>query len=208
MRESGYHLLFNSALYGIPLYVGARLLTFGLDLLYPPLTALWDVHVPEPFTAEVMLSLALGFLLPFALNRFYDSEKGARRTAQEFGDHIETLIDRSMRDRRLIELSLRSRKAYVGFAAESGIGKNSEADLVLLPLMSGYRDENNLRLHLETNYVAVFDRHLRESAESPIEGFRASDLRVVIPLAEVVSARFFDLDVYQSFQETPREADS
>jgi hypothetical protein len=137
-RYSGYHLLFRSALYGIPLYCVARLLTFLLDIFYPSLTLLWDTHVSEPFTSEVMLSLALAFLFPIAFNIFYDSERGARRTAREVGDHIELLIDRSMRDRRIIELSLRSRKTCVGYATETGIGRSADTDVILLPLLSGY----------------------------------------------------------------------
>ena len=200
-RYSGYHLLFRSALYGVPLYCAARLLTFLLDLLYPAVTLLWDVHVPDPFTSEVMLSLALAFLFPIGFNKFYDSERGARRTATEVGDHIELLIDRSMRERQVIELSLRSRKTYIGYADETGIGRNADTDVILLPLLSGYRNKDTLALCLDTNYSPIIEEYMQTASTAT-----PPDLTVVIPLTEVVTARLFDISLYRAFQQSSEES--
>ena len=199
-RYSGYHLLFRSALYGVALYFAARFITFLLDLSWPSLTMLWEAHVSVPFTSEVMLSLVLAFLFPIGFNIFYDSERGARRTAGEVGDHIELLIDSSMRNRRLIELSLRSRKTYVGYATETGIGRNTDTDVILVPLLSGHRDTETLRLSLETNYDPVIETYMK-TASSPTR----PDLRVVIPLSEIVTARLFELSLYRVFQQESEE---
>lgn len=219
MRESGYHLLFNSVLYGIPLYFVARLYTFVLDLFVPSLTMFWDGHVPEPFTSEVMLSLFFGWYLPHLLNLHhdYDEEGCARRSAEEFGNQIELVIDQAMRDEELVELTLRSRKSYVGYGRESGIGKSSDTDIVLAPVLSGYRDEMTLKLKLDTDYTETFEKYISEYESSikefeevagesfeersfgTIEKFR--DFLVVIPLSEVVSARRFDQTVYKAFEE-------
>ena len=196
VRDSGYHLLFRSVLFGIPLYCLARFLTFVSDCFYSPLTKLWDAHVPVPFTSEVILSIAIGFLLPIVFNRFYTSEEGAKKTAREVGDHIELLIDRSMHGSRLIELTLRNRKTYIGYAVESGIGRTSDGDIVLLPLQSGYRYANTLQLRLTTSYIPIIDLYLQGESK-----MGSRDLTVVIPLSEIVSARHFDQGVYQTFQE-------
>ena len=210
VRESGYHLLFNSALYGIPLYCVARLYMFVLDLAVPSLTMFWDVHVPEPFTSEVMLSLFFGWYLPLLLNLHlaYDEDDCARRAAGDFGEHMELVIDRAMRDDELVELSLRSRKGYVGYARESGIGKVSGTDIVLAPVRSGYRDEKTLKLILDTDYTETFGKYIEdfeayieeiedfeETTEQDIEegSFRTieefRDFLVIIPLSEVVVPR-------------------
>ena len=196
VRESGYHLLFLSAAYGISLYILASLITFGLDLVCPFPTLFWDTHVPEPFTSEVMLSLLIGVLAPFGLNRIWRLEDSARRTAREIGDHVELLLDRSLRERRLVQLDLRNRKTYVGYALETGIGKSADADVILLPMLSGFRDENTLKLTLETNYSPIVRQYLQRES-----GLRGPDFRVVIPLNEIAFARLFDRTVFRSFQQ-------
>ena len=204
-RDSGYRLLFKCALVGIILYCSSRALTFALDLICPSLTLLWDAHFPEPYTSEVALSLGLALVLPplfnWRLGCRYTKVQGARRVAGNAGDHIELLIDRAIAERKAIEVSLRSRKTYIGVPVESGIGAASDTDLVLIPLMSGYRKEDTLELVVTTNYLDVISDYTREGS-----GRNVRELRVVIPLSEVVSARLFDRAVYRAFRRRPAAA--
>ena len=201
-RDSGYRLLFKCALVGILLYCSAEAITLASDFLCPCLTALWDSHFPKPYTSEVAVSLGLALVLPPLFNwrfgRPYTKLRGARRVASNAGDHIELLIDRAIEERQAIELSLRSRKTYIGVATESGIGAGADADLVLIPLLSGYRSENTLELVVTTNYHHVISEYTEGE-----QGRTVGDLRVVIPLSEVVSARMFDEELYRAFQQRP-----
>ena len=199
-RHSGHHLLFRSAIVGIVFYCVARALTLIAGFVCPSLTLLWDSHFPQPFTSEVILSLVLSVLTPPVLNKIYDPLQTARKVAADAGEHIELLIDRAFQEERPIELSLRSRKTYIGLVPESGIGtvSNSDTDVVLVPLLSGYRKEDTLEVVITTNYAGVMSAHHGEDA-----GQRLGELEVVIPLSEVVSARMFDLEVYQSFRHHP-----
>lgn len=201
-RHSGHHLLFRSAIAGVFFYYFAWALTLIADSICPSLTLLWDAHSPQPFTSEVLLSLVLSFLTPFVLNRFCHPLPTARKVAADAGEHIELLIDRAFQEESLIELSLHSRKTYIGLVPESGIGtvSDSDADVVLIPMLSGYRKEDTLELVITTNYVGVMLAYPEENLGRDLRGFQ-----VVIPLSEVVSARMFDLDVYQAFQQRPSE---
>ena len=121
---------------------------------------------------------------------------GARRVARNSGDRLELLIDRAFDEEKLVELSLRSRKTYIGMATETSIGLHPDADVVLVPAMSGYRREATLELMVTTNYTQVLLDHARAGSGRSIR-----DLGVAIPLTEVVSARLFDLDVFHSFRD-------
>ncbi len=194
-RDSGYRLLFRSAIVGIFFYCVAKALTLALDLICPFLTLLWDAHFPDPFTSEVILSLGLSVVIPPVLNWRYTKLQGARRVARNAGDHVELLIDRAIEERKAIELSLRSRRIYIGVATESGISATSDTDVVMIPMLSGYRQEGTLELVVTTNYVNVILNNAVAGS-----GRTVRDLQVVIPLSEVVSARLFDLQVYQAFR--------
>ena len=145
------------------------------------------------------LSVLLGFVLPFVANHCYSQEKAARRIARESGDLIELLISESIEEQKVVEVSLRSGKSYIGFALESGITRQGEADIALIPIASGYRDKDTQELEITNYYAAVIKKSLDNPSTSP--GRVYEDFQIVIPMSEIVSARIFYFDVYQQFQQ-------
>ena len=196
LRDSGYHVLFKSAIAGCSLVVVARLIiVFLLNSLLPHVGEIWKSHVPFDYYGTAVLSALLGLVLPLVINRFYNEEKAARETAAESGNLIELLIRESIDTKELVELSLRSGKSYIGFVFESGIARHGESDVALLPMASGYRKEDTRELELTTNYAPVLRKSLEELSSLVNE-----DFRIVIPMSEIVTARIFDPDVYELFK--------
>ena len=89
------------------------------------------------------------------MNKFYSKEKAAKRTAENYGDLIELMIARAFERRKLIELSLKNRKSYIGFVRHRSITKRGQSDVTLVPMASGYRSEGTLELHITTDYVPI-----------------------------------------------------
>ena len=221
VRESGYRLLFRSAVAGIFLSFVSRIITLFLQERWPPISEFWDLHFrkivaveaifQEPFTLEVILSLGLVVLLPSLLNVFYKDDRGAERAAREAGDHVELLIQESINDQLPVEVTLRNRKVYIGLGLESGIGTSSESDIALIPMYSGYRKEGTLNLNIEIDYLPVISDFVKCDEEQTLEatGERRSseEFRIVIPVTEVVSARLFDEEVYDKFVENDNESE-
>lgn len=201
LRDSGYHVLFKSAIAGCVLVVIARLMVilFFLPVL-PFIGELWKSFVPSDYYGTVALSALLGGVLPIGINRFYKKEKAMRRAAQESGSLIELLIRENNESGKLVELSLRSGKSYIGFVLESGIARHGESDVALLPLNSGYRKEDTYELKITTNYAPVLWEFLEKQGSTDLV---YEDFRIVIPMSEIVSARIFDPDVYELFQQEP-----
>ena len=196
LRDSGYHVLFKSAIAGCFLVVVARLIiVFLLNPYLPCISEIWKSHVPFDYYGTAVLSALLGLVLPLVINRFYNEEKAARETAAESGNLIELLIRESIDTKELVELSLRSGKSYIGFVFESGIARHGESDVALLPMASGYRKEDTRELELTTNYAPVLRKSLEELSSLVNE-----DFRIVIPMSEIVTARIFDPDVYELFK--------
>lgn len=196
LRDSGYHVLFKSAIAGCSLVVFARLIiVFLLNPYIPQAVEIWKSHVPFDYYGTATLSASLGVVLPLLFNRFYGKEMAMRRTARESGNLIELLIRENNESRKLVELSLRSGKSYIGLVLESGIARHGESDVALLPLKSGYRKEDTRELKITTNYAPVIRKSLEESSYLVYEEFR-----IVIPMSEIVTARIFDPDVYELFK--------
>ena len=199
LRESGYHLFFQSAFAGILLGVLAHSIILSLDCGFPMIGALWKPLVPHVYYGTAILSVILGFVLPFVLNLFYGQERAQRRTAKERGQLVELIIAESLDRGKLIELSLRSGKAYIGFALRSRMIRRGESDVALIPLASGYRDEKTHGLVITTNYAPV----LKECLDPDLQVFDLirEDFRVVVPASEIVSARIFSPEIYRRFQQ-------
>lgn len=79
-------------------------------------------------------------------------------------------------------LTLASRKVYVGTVSSLGEPNEREGmdqEISLIPLMSGFRGENDMKVEFSTNYKSV-----------------DSDLSLVIRQEQILTAAWFDFDVY------------
>ena len=198
LRDSGYHVLFKSAIAGCSLVVVARLIiVLLLNPYLPCISEIWKSYVPFDYYGTVALSVLLGIMLPIVINQFYGEEKASKRAASSNGDLIELLINESIEKEKFVELSLKSRKFYIGVALASGIASHGESDIALIPVASGYRKEDTHELEITTNYAPVLWEFLKTKKAS---GLVDKDFRIVIPMSEIVTARIFDPDVYARFK--------
>jgi hypothetical protein len=197
VRESGYHILFRSGLTGVFLFALARAITLLLDNFLPQVDRLWTTYFPDPYSDAAILSVILGFILPWLVNRFCDEKRIAQKVAGDSGDFVELLIADSIENQQLVELSLRSGKVYIGLALRSGIGRGSDPDVEIVPLASGYRNKDTQELKIATYYASVIE----ESIDNSLGYMSDEDFRVVIPVAEIVSARLFFPEAYELFQD-------
>ena len=195
VRVSGYHVLFSSALVGGVLFIIAEVALLLLNHWFPQLRPEWESFFPVAYSDTVVLSVTLGVVSPLAGNLLYSAGRAAQKVARDGGDLLELLIAEPIEDQKLVEMSLRSGKSYIGFAIESGIARHGEADVSVIPMASGYRERDTQELRITTNYAPVIQQSLRQSSNIAVE-----DFRIIIPISEIVSVRIFLPEVYKLFQ--------
>ncbi|MYA18648.1 MAG: hypothetical protein F4Z28_18750 [Gammaproteobacteria bacterium] len=161
------------------------------------LAAQW-LHVP-PVESDIAVivntnaCLLLAFAAGLLTNRKIEPDMAAHFIAEASGDLIECVLLKAWASGEavLVELVMESGKAYIGFPINTGIGTLGESDVSIIPLMSGYRRPNNKRLKITVYY----QEPLRKAGRDGL-----LDFLVALPKDRIVSARRFDLDVYeQSF---------
>ena len=190
-REGGYHLLFRSAIAGAWLL----LLAWLLALLEPRLTDGWLIRAwgdirPFPYAGTLGLTLALGPTAAWLVNLFYDRDKAAIKAMVTDNDSMEQLLfESAYYDDYLVELTLCSGKVYAGIVLGAAAIRDRKY-IEIMPFASGYRSTKTLKIHFTTNYAHVLD----------FEKIEGRDYRVVIPIAEIRTARPFKMDVYNKFQ--------
>ena len=195
LRKSGYHVLYQSVIAGIILFICAYLLTSRFVTEYN----LSDV-ISIKFSGKVTLlvSVVLSVVLPTVINVFYDSTKSSKKAAEAAGALMEITMIEAMERSTPVELSMQGGKSYIGFvfrcdAIHSG---GIDGDVRLCLLYSGFRNKDTQELKITTNYPAMFKKLSSELQESVADdGFQ-----IVLPVSEIRSVRFFSHEIYKHFQ--------
>ena len=196
-RLNGYQLLFLSASVGMLSYGFIYLLLLPVRECAPDIYGRWVDLFPLDIPPGIQVTLFLSATVPHIWNQLYPAERGAARAAQNSGDLVELTIHRALVEHRLIEVSLRSRKVYVGVPVAIAPGSTPEADVSLVPHYSGYRDCGTLEFVPTRNYGPVVTAHI--APNNPYSSWHRGDFAVVFPISEVVSVRFIKMDAYVDF---------
>ena len=192
-RETGYHVVFQSAIAGALLFLLVRLVVVLANTVAPAIAESWKIIVPLDYSGTAAGTFVLAALLPLILNRLpgLDRFYAQQRAAEAAGDQISLIIDQAMLFGRFVELSLASGKSYVGSPIQGTFGHRDGGDVALIPIASGYRDNDSRDLVMTTNYAPAIEDQLFDLA--------LDDLKVAFPMCDIVSARLFDQKLYASF---------
>lgn len=156
----------------------------------------WETLVPAPINSVQVLSLLLSLPVPSIGNLFTSQKDAARRVANENGRMMELLIVDSIERNELVEVSLASRKSYIGLALKNKVTSLGDSDVSIIPMASGYRDQLTQELKITIFYAPVFQKKPDDKTDTDF-----NDFRIVIPFSEIVSIRLFKPDAYKKFQE-------
>lgn len=194
-RETGYHVVFRSAIAGVLLFFIARLFVVLADVLAPAIGQSWKAIVPLDYSGTTAITVMLAALLPLTLNPLprFDQFQAQRKAAMAAADQISLIIDQAILESRFVEVSLASGKSYVGSPIQGTFGHRDDGDVAIIPVASGYRDNETQALVMTTNYAPAINSLPDRKLES---------LKVAFPMRDVVSARLFDHALYVTFLDT------
>lgn len=212
-RTSGWDLYFLVALYGC-LFVLQGIIATGLLWLLLLIASVLNNQIPALHYAQhaewharlmtwsflgiqgpvvIMLSFALIFcfyysnLAPSARL----SSAGRRQLYKEVSraNDVEGILLQCMEQGELAWVTLKSRRIYIGMIQTASYSNPATANLVLVPMLSGYRDSENLNFRVEHNYARWYHEHDISFVSSPRS---AMSFRKVIMLNQVESLSLFD----------------
>jgi hypothetical protein len=196
-RYSGERLIFHAALAGVFFlgvsYVVIRILTSTMPATY----SAWHAQVPVAHSGTAIGALLLGVSAWIPLNWFFKRPAEINRTIEVWNDYLEMLLKQALEQTRHVAVTLKTRKVYIGFVLRSFDPTYDRKYIVLLPTISGYRDEKTQSLVLTTDYTAVYQQLIGEDETRLVRGI--DDFQTVVPVAEILSANLFDWEVYQRF---------
>lgn len=212
-RSFGWDVYFLVALYGC-IFVLQGVIATGLVWLMlligsAVLNAMpqWSESVNHHYQIEFMTWSFLGIqapvviMLAFAIAFcFYRSNwsGSARLNGQQRktlykklsrANGVEGILFQCMDEGELAWVTLKSRRIYIGMIHTASFENEITASLVLIPMLSGYRDATTLNLSVEHNYSAWYDKHDITLDSEPKS---AMAFRKVIMLDQIESLSLFD----------------
>ncbi|MCE0490704.1 hypothetical protein LU196_11665 [Pantoea sp. Mb-10] len=102
---------------------------------------------------------------------------------------IEQLLLQCMEEGELAWVTLKSRRIYIGMIHAATFEYANTANIVIIPMLSGYRDARTLNLAIEHNYSRWYDQHSINFVSEPKS---ALDFRKVIMVSQIESLSLFD----------------
>ena len=135
----------------------------------------------------------------FASIYSYSKRAAVKRAIQALNSDLDIVLLRAMEENMPISVTLGHGKVYVGYVTGSIEPGEKREMLRLLPIVSGYRDGDAMKLKFTTWYVAVY----QQFNEQNLSHLRPELFEVVLPLTEVMSVNLFDIEAYNAFQQAP-----
>ncbi|WP_455812139.1 hypothetical protein [Pseudomonas graminis] len=102
---------------------------------------------------------------------------------------VEGLLFQCMEEGELAWITLKSRRIYIGMIHAASYDNVATANVVLIPMLSGYRDGKSLNLCIEHNYSRWYAEHDITLDSEPKS---AMAFRKVIMLEQIESLSLFD----------------
>jgi|LakMenE01Jun11ns_1017448.scaffolds.fasta_scaffold9707544_1 hypothetical protein len=196
-RLNGQRLILLSALAGALLLALSYAIVKAIVLIIPQSLLQWRTVFPFNNLGPTAGALILGSTAWIPLNFMYHEKTSIERTINKWNDHLETLLDRSIREAKEVLIDLKNGKSYIGFVLSSYNPEYDRRYISLFPTLSGYRSKDTHELHLTTDYTNVWLRIIKEGPEENHEIIE--DFEIVLPAGEILSAHIFNHSAYMLF---------
>ncbi|MBV8047028.1 MAG: hypothetical protein JO171_07750 [Paludibacterium sp.] len=199
-KSSGWDAYFHVGAWGtLFAVISALFIAIGMGLAHQfgysphrilPELSLVLAQVIQPGHLALFCWATLTCLLGLIFGLLANSEKHIKRAVAEITltDELDHIFYVAVAQERLIQVTTKSRKIYIGFATTQITNDDFSRReyTAILPFASGYRDKDTLKIQLVNDYHGFYNR----------TGEDLSQYKVVIPVAEISCVAFFDHAAY------------
>lgn len=168
--------------------------------LYSWMTDIKVMSYPLFFVFSLMMAVILAAEQGNSARRALENAEKRQNAYREMAakDGIEALLVQAIDEGRLIFVTLKSRKVYIGYVAAPRMEHQDTQHLAIIPYISGYRDKDTLRYHEQHRY---FELYLSKNITDESIPLNIMHFRHVIPMEQIEGVSLFDTETYKSFKD-------
>ncbi|MGM1429544.1 hypothetical protein ACS126_09815 [Sphingobacterium lactis] len=144
-----------------------------------------------PLSGMVGVSFLLVVLITYLSNFLLNREQEIHGAIKAIGNEFELMVSKAIKEEKLILLSLKNDKFYIGWVKEIPIPSQSNY-LKIIPVFSGYRDKEK-RLKFTSQYIEAYSLLIEDGKGNNFDDFNSD---IVIPISEIITISFYDQEIY------------
>ena len=203
-REEGHALYFDSAFYGLIIFL---VTLFLVRAAYAGTTTLSQHLIPAlehrffslDSQALILIALFVAPLLSGVMARLANKYTAGNDSYFEAlkNNNFEWMLVKAVESNKMVMVTMEDEKVYIGLVCTPSDPLSRERrSFSLIPFISGYRRTDTRKVCLTTFYQEVFKK-----TEDEIQHLNVADFVVVLPMHKILSGRIFDLQAYEAFQQ-------
>jgi hypothetical protein len=162
LRAENQRLLLLSSVWGLAFLVTAFVITSLLRAKYPGLAIWWNTHIQIPHSGTSCVAFLLGAFAWIPLNLFFFRDRVVSKLIEENGDRFELLLKKAMEEEKTVSVTLKNGKVYAGLVQAALNPANRITSVGIIPVRSGYRDDETKSLIFTNDYKAIFRELVKE----------------------------------------------
>jgi hypothetical protein len=202
IRYNAQELILSSAVAGLIGFTFAFLLATAISIWIPDFYSWWKTTIPFEFLGTSLLAFLLLVAFGFFPNRWIDEEQQIKKIVRDDNDGIEWILLKALEEAKLVSITLKSRKVYIGFISQNFFSPwQGVKSIKVIPVYSGYRDEKDFHIVFTTSYDTV----IKYTVEEDDIDLDIDDFQMGIPVSEMITVNIFDPRVYEQFSK-PEDA--
>ncbi|MEX0770246.1 MAG: hypothetical protein WD035_05910 [Balneolaceae bacterium] len=196
IRYNAQELLLSSAVAGLFGVTIAFLVATSISYLLPEFYQWWKSTFHFDFLGTALLAFIGLITVGYLPNQWINEEGRIKDIIREDNDGVELILLKALEDAKLVSITLKSRKVYIGFITQNFFAPYTGVKSVkLIPVYSGYRDEKDFHIVFTTSY----DEVIRYTVDDEEINLDIDDFQTGIPISEIVTVNIFDPRVYEKF---------
>jgi len=143
-----------------------------------------------------LLTLAYTWLTNLIIYIFWKESAPVEWAVDKHGDEIGKLFKLSLKDGKLIHITLKNNKVYVGFSATIPEPQKTNY-LTLTPILSGYRNSDTKEITFTTDYLKGIEAYITDIQEkNDTDQLKLLSMDVIIRQDEILTAGIYIQEIF------------
>lgn len=199
-------LLFESIIIAILIILISFFIRSIIELLFPQLIPsivsflkIIPFQKPDYFWTVFVgtfSSIILVFISNICIYQEYGKINPIIWAIRKNGDELEKLFERSSDEGKLIQITLKNNKVYIGFCEIIPEPQKTNY-MVISPILSGYRKEPSKKVKITTNYLEIVNYYIENLDDESTSVELNTD--VTIKQDEILTAGIYDQEIFDMF---------
>jgi len=199
-------LLFDSIIIAIVIISVSFIIRAIIEFFFPNLTPkiveflkIVPIQKPDYFWTAMtsfFLTIIIVIISNYFVHRKYGKDEPIIWAIRKNGDELEKLFERSANEGKIMQLTLKNNKVYIGFCEIIPEPQKTNY-MTISPILSGYRENDSKKIIITTDYFKIVDDYIENLDNDSTKVELNTD--IIIKQDEILTAGIYEQHIFDKF---------